>query len=74
MGTQKSTKFFGQKNKTKKKCYLFWDKDWMKEKRKTNNKEGKNGNELLLEGKSLKNNGWLIHGGNRQKIMVWSLG
>jgi hypothetical protein len=29
----------------------------MKEKRKTNNKEGKNGNELLLEGKSLKNNG-----------------
>jgi hypothetical protein len=28
----------------------------MKEKRKTNNKEGKNGNELLLEGKALKTN------------------
>jgi hypothetical protein len=29
----------------------------MKEKRKTNNKEGKHGNELLLKGKSLKTNG-----------------
>jgi hypothetical protein len=42
----------------------------MKEKKKTNNKEGKNGNELLLEGKSLKTNGSLIHGGNRQRLMV----
>jgi hypothetical protein len=72
MGTQKSTNFFYEKKK-KKMLIVLWQ-GLNKGKKEKNNKKGKNGNELLLEGKSLKTNGWLIHGGNRQRMMVRSLG